>query len=139
MGDMIRRLLPGFISTVLEEMVIAVIMLLGLPLLGVRIPSWGTIAIMVVWAGYSTFTHLLGARALGREHLVGLPNMVGARGQVVSPLNPEGLVRIKGELWVAKSGGGELKQGTGVIVVAQERLKLIVRENNSKDDPESSV
>ncbi|MBI2850017.1 MAG: hypothetical protein HYX80_03125 [Chloroflexi bacterium] len=133
MRDVIRRLLQGAISTALEELVIAAIALWGLPLLGVRIPLWGTIAIMVAWAAYSTFTHFLGARALAREHLVGLPNMVGCRGSVVSTLNPEGLIRIKGELWVARSAGGKVAQGNPVIVIGQERLKLIVRESGDED------
>jgi membrane-bound serine protease (ClpP class) len=71
-----------------------------------------------------------------RKDIAGLSNMIGTEGEVVSPLAPEGLVRIKGELWVAKSAAGEIKPGGEVIVVGQERLKLVVRESCATDNAE---
>ena len=46
---------------------------------------------------------------------------------MVSSLVPEGLVRIKGELWVAKSADKEIDVGAEVVVVEQNGLKLVVR------------
>lgn len=123
-----RRLALSILGTLFEEAAIMAIAIWGLPLLGVRIPLWGLIVIMAVWAGYSTFTHWLGNRAMNREHITGLPHMIGTTGEVVSQLAPEGMVRIKGELWIARAAGGEIKAGGQVLVVGQERLKLIVRE-----------
>jgi len=73
----------------------------------------------------------IGSRALRREPLVSLPDMLGGRGKVVSQLAPEGLVRIKGELWVAKSVEKKIDVGQKIIVVEQDGLKLVVRENHS--------
>jgi membrane-bound serine protease (ClpP class) len=53
--------------------------------------------------------------------------MVGSRGEVVKSLDPEGMVKIRGELWKAKSAGRKINVGTEVVVVGREGLKLIVR------------
>ena len=131
-----RRLVLAIVSTILEEIAIAVIVLWGLPQAGIQVPLWGLIIIMVAWAAYSIFTFRLGTRALIREQIIGLPNMIGTKGEVVSSLTPEGLVRIQGELWIAKSDSGELKTGNEVIVVGQKRLRLVVRDSGAIDNVE---
>ncbi len=132
------RLIFAIISTILEETAIAVIVLWGLPQIGIQIPLWGLIALMVVWVAYSVFTYQLGSRALRRKQVVGLPDMTGSKGEVVSSLAPEGLVRIKGELWIAKSASGEMKSGEEVIVVRQDGLKLVVSESSTTNDLENT-
>lgn len=134
---MTGRLIFSIISTLLEEAAIAVIVLWGLPQVGIQIPLWGLIIIMVAWVAYSIFAFRLGTRALIRKEVAGLPNMIGTKGEVVSPLTPEGLVRIKGELWVARSATGEMEPGGEVIVVGQERLKLVVRESGTNSNIEA--
>jgi membrane-bound ClpP family serine protease len=133
------RLIFAIVSTLLEEAAILGIIVWVLPQTGVRIPFWGLILIMVAWAVYSIFTYKMGTRALKREQVVGWPNMIGTKGKVISSLNPEGLVRIRGETWAAKSEMDNLKPGDEVIVVAQERLKLVVRRSNTQNDQSSSV
>jgi membrane-bound serine protease (ClpP class) len=59
--------------------------------------------------------------------------MIGTKGRVTSALNPEGWVRIRGELWSAKSLSGEIQPGQDVIVTGQQRLKLEVKENDPGD------
>jgi membrane-bound ClpP family serine protease len=54
--------------------------------------------------------------------------MVGSKGEVVSPLDPEGVIKIRGERWIAKSARGRLDTGEEVTVVGQVGLKLIVRK-----------
>ena len=133
---MTGRLILGIISTMLEEAAIVAIVRWGLPQIDVHIPLPGLIALMVVWLAYSVFTYRMGTRALMTKQLVGLPDMIGSQGKVVSPLAPEGLVRIRGELWVAKSASGEMKPDGEVIVVGQDGLKLVVRERSTADDLE---
>jgi membrane-bound serine protease (ClpP class) len=123
---MTGRLILAIISTLLEEAAIAVIVFLGLPRLGLYIPLPGLIAVMVLWLAYSVVTYRAGSRALRRKPVINIP-VIGSKGKVVSPLVPEGLVRIKGELWVAKSAGKKIRVGGEVIVVEQDGLKLVVR------------
>ena len=125
---MTARLILAIISTLLEEAAIAVIVLLGLPRLEIYIPLPGLIAVMVLWLAYSVVTYRAGSRALRRKPVIDIP-VIGSKGKVVSPLTPEGLVRIKGELWVASSAGKKLDVGSEVIVVEQDGLKLVVRRS----------
>ncbi len=137
------RLILAIISTLLEEAALAVIVLLGLPYLGIRIPLAGLVALMAVWGAFSVFTYRMGSRALRRKPVVGLPDMTDSKGKVasliapegkvVSLIAPEGLVRIKGELWVAESESGEMSPGEDLIVVGQDGLKLIVRKSSTGD------
>ena len=89
---------------------------------------------MVVWAAIAATIYEIGSRALRRRPLVSLPDMIDGQGKVVSPLVPEGLVRIKGELWVAKSADKELDVGTDIIVIAQDSLKLVVQEKGKPEE-----
>jgi membrane-bound serine protease (ClpP class) len=127
------RLIMAIISTLLEETALAVIVLWGFPQLSVRVPLAGLIVLMVAWGILSIVIYRAGSRALMTKPLVRLPDMVGSKGKVVSPLDPEGLVRIKGELWVAKSASGEMNLGEEVIVVGQEGLKLVVQRSSPGD------
>ena len=129
------RLVWSIISNLLEEAALVVIVLWGLPELGINIPLAGLIALMVVWGVISVITYRLGSRALSRRTVAGLPVMVGTEGEVVSALAPKGLVRIKGELWKAMSSGVNIDAGEDVVVVEQDGLRLIVDKpvsDNSK-------
>ena len=128
---MSARLIWAIVSTLLEEAAIAAIVLWGLPRLDIEIPLAGLIAVMVAWGAYSVTTYRRGSRALKKEPLCGLPDMVGSQGEVVSPLVPEGLVRIKGELWQAESASGRMDTGEEITVVGQDGLKLIVRKSSA--------
>ncbi len=124
------RLIIAIVSTTLEEAALAVGVLWGLPKLGIHIPLWVLIIVMLAWGAYTVITYRMGSRALRRKPVHGLTAMLGSEGEVVSPLVPEGMVRIKGELWVAKSAGREIDAGEGITVVGQDGLKLIVRKRS---------
>lgn len=126
------RLILAILSTTLEEVALAVIVLWGLPQLGIRIPLAGLIAMMVVWGAVSVTIYRIGSRALRRKPVDLLPNMISVKGKVVSPLDPEGLIRIKGELWVAKSADGRIDNGEDVTVIGQEGLKLNVHRSGDE-------
>ena len=105
----------------------------GLPKLGVHIPLWVLIIVMVAWAAYTITTYRMGSRALRRKPVHGLKTMLGSDGKVVSSLVPEGMVRIKGELWMAKSVSGRVDTGVEVTVMGQDGLKLIVCKRSPGD------
>ena len=110
------------------------VVLFGLPRLGIQMPLYGLIILMVLWLTYSVTTYHLGSRALRKKQMVGLPGMIGSKGEVVNTLAPEGLVRIRGELWVAKSDGGEIQSGEKIVVVGQDSLKLMVQGSDAAQD-----
>ena len=127
------RLIIAIVSTVLEEVALAVGVLWGLPRLGIHIPLWVLIIVMAAWGTYTVTTYRMGSRALRRKPVHGLTAMLGSEGKVVSPLVPEGLVRIKGELWKAKSLSGRIDTGEEVTVMGQDGLELAVRKRSSGD------
>jgi membrane protein implicated in regulation of membrane protease activity len=129
---MTTRLILAIVSTLLEEAALAALILWGLPLLGIHLPLAVLITLMTILAAYAVITYWLGSRALRKKPVVGLPDMVGSKGKVVSALAPEGLVRIKGELWESKSDGRRIKAGEEVTVVGQDGLKLIVHREKPK-------
>ena len=124
------RLILAIVTTILEEAAMVAAVVWGLPLLGVHIPIWILIVVMIGWAAYTIFTFRKGTRALRRKPVSGLLNMVGSKGEVVNPLVPEGVVRIGGELWAARSAGDRIKLGEEVVVVEQDRLKLTVHRSS---------
>ena len=124
---MTPRLIIAIVTTLIEEAALVAIVLWGLPQMGVHLHVGVLIILMAALAVYAVTTYRLGSRALRKKPVVGLPGMVGARGKVVSDLDPEGLVRIKGELWESKTEGRKIDVGVEVTVVGQEGLKLIVK------------
>jgi membrane-bound ClpP family serine protease len=129
---MTTRLIIAIITTALEEAAIAVAVLWLLPKIDVHIPLFALILIMLAWLGLAVFTYLLGTRALRKKPEGGLSDMLGTRGEVVKSLDPEGMVRIRGELWEAKSAGRKINAGEEVIVVGQKGLKLVVEREGRK-------
>ena len=131
------RLIIAIISTLLEEVALVAAVLWGLPRLGINIPIWVLVIVMLAWAIYTVITYRMGSRALRRKPVAGMTAMLGSEGEVVSPLVPEGMVRIKGELWKAKSESGKMDTGEEVVVVGQDRLKLIVCKRGSGGSEET--
>jgi len=133
---MTTRLIIAIFTTLIEEAALAAVVLWLLPKVDVHLPLFVLVIIMLAWVGFAVFTYRLGSRALRRKPVVGLPDMVGARGKVVSDLAPEGVVRIKGELWDSRAEGRKINAGVWVTVVGQDGLKLIVRRENPPERPE---
>jgi membrane-bound ClpP family serine protease len=132
MRAMSGRLIVAIISTLLEEAALAAVVLWGLPMVGLDIPLAGLITLMAVWLAVSVFIYRKGSQALRRKAIIGLPDMIDSKGKVVSPLVPQGTVRIKGETWEAMSASRKIGVGVEVIVVGQDGLKLIVRKIDKK-------
>jgi membrane-bound serine protease (ClpP class) len=126
------RLIIAIITTALEEAAIAVAGFWLLPKIDINLPLFVVILIMLAWAGFAVFTYRLGSRALRKKPEGGLSDMLGTRGEVVKRLDPDGMVRIKGELWKAKSAGRKINAGEEVTVVGQKGLKLIVERERRK-------
>jgi membrane-bound ClpP family serine protease len=130
---MTGRLILAIISTTIEEVVLAVIALFILPQFNFSIPIIFLAIIMALWLILSIFLYRAGSRALRREPVLKLP-VIGSKGKVVSPLIPDGLVRIEGELWIAEAPKKKkLDVNVEVIVLEQNGLKLIVRKIASTD------
>ena len=130
---MSTRLIVAIVTSLLEEAALVAIVLWGLPQVGIEIPLAGLIILMLILAAYDVSIYRMGSRALRKKPVNGLPDMVGTRGKVINALVPNGQVRIKDELWEARSSGETIETGVEVIVVEQDGLKLTVRRSGNKD------
>jgi membrane-bound ClpP family serine protease len=122
------RLVLAIISTILEEAAIYVVWRWLLPEFDINLPFPVLVGIMVAWACFGVSLFVFTTRTLKKQVPAGLPSMVGTKGRVVSALTPEGLVRIKSELWVATSTKGDIDKDDEVEVVGEDGLKLVVRK-----------
>jgi len=116
----------SIVTGLLEEAALAAVVLWLLPLLGVNIPIWGLILLMVGYGVKEGITYRIGARALQRKPVVSSEAMVGCYGRATMPLAPDGYVRVAGELWRALSTGPNIDGGDEVVVVEVKRLTLFV-------------
>ena len=128
----IRNILV-FIVVLLDEAIVVVLVVWGLPRLGITIPSSVLIVIFMALGIYAVVSYLLIMRVLQKKPVVGLSSMVGATGEAVTALAPAGTVKIKGELWHAVSDASKIDAGEAVIVVAQDKLKLTVHKAATKN------
>lgn len=125
------RLTLTILATLAEEIAIVLIVLLVLPRFGFHMPLPGLIGLVVGVSVYGVISYHRASRALRKKPMVGLTTMVGTRGKVVSPLAPNGLIKISDELWEATSAGRRIDTGEEVIVVGQNGLKLVVRKSTA--------
>ena len=122
------RLILAIISTSLEEVAIWAIWRWLLPEFGILLPVWLLIVIMVAWAVFGTWLFIFTTIALKKQATAGLPSMVGTVGKASGSLAPDGMVKIRGELWGAVSEEGNIADGEGIIVTGENGLKLLVRK-----------
>jgi membrane-bound serine protease (ClpP class) len=76
-------------------------------------------------------------KALGvqkRRVTTGAEGLVGAVGDVVTDVAPQGDVRVHGELWRARSAAGPIAAGSRVEVTGVDGLTLIVRARTQSGD-----
>jgi len=130
----------SLLTTLFEEAVIAVVVLLILPRFGISIPVWLLILLMVIWAAYSFITFRLGEKVISRTPLVGPDTLIGARGKTTTPLSPAGYVQIGNELWRARSLARDVAEKTEVTVIGINRLTLFVvpEEGDTSDKSDNS-
>lgn len=130
-GITTTRLIIAIVTTSLEEVVVWVIWQFVLPEYGIFLPSGAVIAVMVVWAVFCISLFMFTTGILKKQPVSGLQSMVGSKGKAVSPLVPEGMVKIDGELWRAKSAEGKINKGDYIEVVGEDKLKLVVRKTGT--------
>jgi membrane-bound serine protease (ClpP class) len=123
----VARLILAIVSTALEEVAIVVIWRWLLPEFDIYLPVPVLVAVMIAWGIFAISLFVFTTRTLRKQSVVGLPTMVGSRGKAASRMAPDGMVRIKGELWAAVADGGGIDKGEWIEVVGEDGLKLVVR------------
>jgi membrane-bound ClpP family serine protease len=129
----ITRLILAIISNALQLVIIWIIWRWVLPEFNISLSLTVLIGIMALWAIIGTWIFIFTTGALKKQTPVGLTSMVGTRGRVTVRLAPQGMVKIRGELWTARSITGEIDSGEEIVVTGEDGLKLLVRKAGSDD------
>lgn len=122
------RLVLAVISTAAEETAIWTVWRWVLPEFGIEWPLVGLIVVMSVWMAFSIWLFTFTTWTLKRQKPAGPPSMVDMRGKAASALNPDGQVKIKGEIWSATATGGSIRAGENIVVVGEDGLRLFVKK-----------
>ncbi len=95
-----------------------------------------TITALALVAGFVSF-FVVGLRfvfkARKKPVVTGGSEMIGLRGRTITRLDPKGQIRIRGEIWMARSTNGPIEPKTEVDVVDREGLILLVRPAEDGD------
>ncbi len=102
------------------------LMLYEAPAADLRVSWWVLVPTVSLTAGMFIVALTAGVKALGRRPMTGAAGLIGLMGVARSPLDPEGQVRVLGELWRARADAGPVAEGETVRVVAVEGLTLKV-------------
>jgi membrane protein implicated in regulation of membrane protease activity len=129
--SMNTRLIIAIVTSLIDEIIIVALILWVLPRFGIHIPWWGLALVIAGFVIYAVTVFTMGSRILKKKPVAGLSDMLGMEGKTTGRLDPDGFVKIEGELWEAKSERGVIEAGAEVVVVAQEGLKLVVKTKAS--------
>ena len=116
----------SIVTSLIWEAMLAVIVLDLLPRFEVYLPLWALIVLMSVLGAYCAVSYWLGKRALDMSPLLSLKTLIGTKCKVEIPLSPRGYIRIRGELWQAKSER-DVAARKEVVVEGVEGMTLLVR------------
>ncbi len=73
------------------------------------------------------FVVVKGLQTTKFKPVTGAEGLIGMRGRVLEPLEPEGMVMVAGERWKAISEAGEIEKGAEVEITAVDGLRVTVR------------
>jgi membrane-bound serine protease (ClpP class) len=91
--------------------------------------SWEVIAmIAVITILFFLLIIGLGIKAQRRKPATGAEGIVGEIGKAISDLEPNGLVRVHGEIWDAETIDSKIEAGSKIIVEQVNNLKLKVKK-----------
>jgi len=91
--------------------------------------SWQVILVIVILTtAFFIFAIGFGIKAQSRKPTTGIEGIIGETGEAITNLEPEGQIRVHGELWNAESLDGSISKGTKVKVTEASNLKLMVRK-----------
>ncbi len=123
------RGIEALIAVIDEALIVIAFLLLGIYIARSAglIDVSTAVAVASGVGGFIVLIAYLVIRVHSRRPAVGPEALLGMEGQVFEDLNPEGLVLVEGEIWRARSRGGEkIPRGMKVRVIGVEGLTLIV-------------
>lgn len=113
----------GIISVLLGSM----ILFRSSPIENIASLSWTVIiSATAVTALFFLFVVGIGLKAQRSKHAMGIAATIGKTAETISPLDPDGLVKLMGETWKATSLSGNIAPHKNVVIKKMEGLTLYV-------------
>jgi len=110
-----------------DDVAVLALVFLALWFFKVEIPLAVMIAIGLILGTFIFILHRAVIPSLRRKKVTGAEGMIGLVGEVVASLKPDGIIRVGGEYWKAKSLEGDIEAGEDVEVLEIDRLNLRVK------------
>ena len=114
-----------FLLTTMDEILIGGFLIFLLLYFGVEI--WLSGLLVVILAAIITFKAYSFLPQL-KKPVTGVEGLIGITGVSVETLNPNGMVRVKGELWKAESFDGMIGREEKIVVETVNGLELLVKK-----------
>lgn len=95
------------------------------------LPLWAAVAAYAIYVGKDFLLYPFLRRAYEPDPRSGVERLIGQRGVAETDLNPDGFVRVRGELWGAElePAGAMARRGEPVVVTAARGMTLRVRRS----------
>ncbi len=124
-----RRIKDWFIilASLLDDAAVALVVLLILWLLKIPISLPIIIFLVLLFVVAILVMHRLVIPALHKKVVTGSEGMIGLKGKAIEPLVPEGLIRVSGEYWKARSDDENIAVGEQVEIVGLDGLTLKIK------------
>ena len=91
--------------------------------------SWKVILLFVILTvGFFTLAIGFGIKAQRRKPTTGQEGLINETGEAITDLNPDGDIKIHGEIWNAQSIEGSISKGSKIIVTGISNLKLQIKK-----------
>lgn len=120
----------SIISTLVETMAIIALFIWVLPVFGINLIWWGIAIIVILFLIFSYVMYRIGHPTVIKETINGPDKIVGKSAIVDKELNPEGYIKINGELWKAISVDGSVSRGERVIVIKLDGMVVTVAKQH---------
>ena len=111
----------------LDDIAVLALIFIALWYFKVDIPVSAMIVIGLVLGTLVFIVHRALIPSLRRKKETGSEGMIGLECEVMQPLKPKGVVKVKGEYWKAKSLDSNIEVGEVVEVTGIDRLILEVK------------
>lgn len=99
-----------------------------------RVPLWAWIVLPVGKVLVSILFYLFFVKRILRQHpRHGLWSLVGRTAYTLDPLNPDGQIKIGGEIWLARSCSGNVIPSRHPVIVREIRGNLLLVEAQVSD------
>ena len=111
----------------LDEAAAVALVFLVLWILRIEIPLPITVVLALLLGALVFVIHKAVIPTFHKKQVTGAEGLIGLEGEVIKPLTPEGVVRVKGEYWKAKSVGENIAVGEEIEILKLNGLTLTVK------------